>query len=220
MLMTMVQLDEAQLKEAVALLTGVRQGVPKAASRAINKTADSARTKIVRRTAEEIALGPQELRQRNIRLTRATYGRLLAHLLISGRRIPLIRFGAAQVRHGVTYRIRRSGGREEIPSAFLPILAEGHRGVFVRTGPFRLGRRIHRGRGPGAGMAGLVRPRLPITERYGPSVPQVVSNIPEFAQDILEATIAESLERNFNTQIQLVLEGRVSPETEAETSGD
>lgn len=201
-----VELDEGRRRELEELLAHLPRGLEQALTRAINKVAVAARTRIVRRIVQEVHLTATELRRRNVRLLRATWRRLAAIVSISGRRIPLRRWGARQTRRGVSYAIRR-GGRRVLEQAFLARIRSGHVGVMLRTGQPRLGRRLRR-RGRGAGIAGLVRPRLPIAERYGPSAPAVAEGIEELARDTLEREIGARLDAEVRVQVGLVLQRR------------
>ena len=55
-----------------------------------------------------------------------------------GKGIALASFGARQTRRGVTYRLKKAGGRNLVKGAFLATMRSGHRGVFVRKGKARL----------------------------------------------------------------------------------
>lgn len=205
-----VVVDEAKAARLADELADVPNGLPRVITRAVNKVGVAARTKIVRTISSEINVKQAELKRRNVDLRKANYDTLTATILVGGRRIPLIHFKAFQTRRGVTYAIRR-GQRKLIPTAFkesagTPVkMPSGHRGVFIRTGAPVIGRRLRR-RGPGRGMAGLVRPRLPIAERFGPSVPEEMRNIAELSENVLDTEISENLEREIDTQAGLVLE--------------
>jgi len=126
-----IGIPEAKLAEVTAMLDDVKNGSQQVISRAINKVATAARTQIVRRIVEEVNLKSAEVRDRNVSLTKANYSRLEAMIRISGRRIPLLRWGARQTAKGVSYAIRR-GGRQTAPGSFMATMPSGHRGVFVR----------------------------------------------------------------------------------------
>lgn len=132
-----VQADRAQLAVLKTLLAEVPRGVPRVLSRAINKVGVAARTRIVRRVAQEINVKVGELKKRNILLHKATQKRLAGTVEITGFRIPLLHFAGAQTRRGVGYRIRR-GQRRVLAGAFKesggkPVqMKSGHRGVFIR----------------------------------------------------------------------------------------
>jgi hypothetical protein len=205
---TDILLDQQQIDHVTRELAEIPFGVEKALSRSINKIGVAARKRVMDMVIEQINVRLMDLRQKNIKLTRASYSKLYAVLTVLGRRIPLSRFAARQTKQGVSYAIRRGGARTTIPHAFLATFASGHRAVALRTGEPRVGRRLRGGRGPGSGMAGLVRPRLPITERYGPSVPQVVEDAQEFASGEFQRLMQEKLAEDVLVQIDLLLKGQ------------
>ena len=200
-----IGIPEAKLAEINAMLDGVPMGFQRALSRAINKVGVAARTQVLRMIVKEINVTQTELRDKNIRFRRASFDKLFAILEVKGNRIPLIKFGARRTNKGASYAIRR-GQRTVAPHSFLQTMKSGHRGVYLRTGEPTLGRRLRRGRGPGSGMAGLVRPRFPITELAGPSVPQVVIDAEEFANGTFERLMGEKLESETDVQVGLILE--------------
>ncbi len=126
-----VEVDQAQLAAIEAELAQIANGVPNVLTRALNKVGTAARTQIVRGISREVNLTAGELRNRNVSLYKANYGRLAASIIVSGRRIPLKRWGARQTRRGVSYAIRR-GSRQTMPQAFLATMKSGHVGAFVR----------------------------------------------------------------------------------------
>lgn len=140
--------------------------VRKVIKRALDKTAVWARTRVIDFVQEDLALNRTSIRKA-IRIRKAHYdvGRLVARLVMSGKRIPLIKFGARQLKKGVSYRIGREGGRGFAPHLFLATVwnktksgdYSGHQGVFGRKG----------------------KDRLPIVQRKGPSIGHVVVNAVE-----------------------------------------
>ena len=184
-----IKVDRRQIRQVQKLLAAVPRGWPKVASRAINRTATRARTRVVRAISSEVKIRQADVRKQ-IRVRRASYSRLEAHLVIWGRRIPLIRFGARQTRRGVTYQIGKAGGRKLIEHAFITTMPSGHHGVFIRG----------RGQGPG----GMVR-RLPIFERLGPSVPGIYDGAANLARRMMGETQTD-LHDELNTQVKVILE--------------
>ena len=212
----------AQVAEAVA---EVPRGLSKVLSRAINKVAVKARTQMLKMITGEINVKRKDLRDHNLKLRRASYDKLYARLTITGARIPVFHFKSRQTKRGVSYAIRK-GLRKKIPTAFqeskgTPIVMPnrgkpsaggfaGHRGVFVRSGAWRVGRtlapRTNRRRGTVKGMAGLVRPRLPIRELLGPSIPEVVRTARQFASKTYHRLMDGLLAAEVDTQVEVLLE--------------
>ena len=108
--MLTIQADEAKIERVKRILGAFPRKAPMVMARAINKITVGARAEIVRGIAAEIAVKQSELRARNVRVSKASYTRWSARVRVTGRRIPLKKFGARQTRRGVTYRIRKGGG--------------------------------------------------------------------------------------------------------------
>lgn len=186
-----IQVDERELKATERMLADYPKVWPKAARRAVNKTGTTIRTRIRRRLAKAVAVTQKAIAP-GLQLIRATAQRLSSTVRLTGKRIPLLAFGARQVRSGVTYRIARAGGRKRLLHAFINAMPRtGHRGVFMRG----------------------TNKRLPIYERFGPSLPAVYQ---EAANDIDRQTrldAAALLSKHLNHEVQWELSksaGRLS----------
>lgn len=202
-----IWLDEAQLADIRRELGDCEGQMPAVLARAVNKVGVAARTKIIRAVTGEVNLKASDVRQKNVSLSKASYRDPTARIHISGRRVPLKSWGARQIGRGVSYAITR-GGRKTVLHAFGATMKSGHLGIFIRSGQPKVGQRLRRGRGPGRGMTGLVRPRLPIRELFGPSVPEVVRGLAELSANVLDQQIREGLDKEITTQIGLVLSRR------------
>ncbi|NLF29728.1 MAG: hypothetical protein GX591_02435 [Planctomycetes bacterium] len=203
-----VKSTATQLAALQAELAGIPQGAERVMTRSINKVAVSARTEIVRRVAGEITLTQTELRRRNVELRRANFRVLVARILITGARVPLARFGATRTPRGLRYRIRRGEGLKLDPAGFTAVMPSGHTGAFHRR-PGQWTRTTRRKRwqgrwGQDPATAGRA-PRLPLDELYGPSVPALVEDLPEFAEAAYERHLGDQLDEEIHTQVGLVL---------------
>jgi hypothetical protein len=157
---------EIDTREVQALLQSLqREKIPVAVSRALNKTAGSAKSVAVREMARNIGIAQKEIRP-EVQFRKATRFCCDAVLLVAkAKRLPLIKSDprAKQGKVGVSY--RGGGGlKRSIAHAFIATMPSGHRGVYVRK--------------PGAG-------RLPIRELCGPSLAYV------FQQPAIQSLIAE-----------------------------
>lgn len=177
------RVDETDLARAEALLAFIPKGLKKAVSRALNKTAVAARTKIVRRIAAETSIIQRNIR-RAVTLRRASYRKWQAIIRIGGRPLPLIWFRARQTRAGVTFQLRKAEGRKTAEHAFIARMPSGWRGVYRRVG----------------------RRRLPIRQLFGPSVGEAFAGAPVVASQIVDET-GFKLRDELNTQIGLLLRG-------------
>jgi len=163
-------------------LLEIGQDAPKAATRAVNRTLSTVKTATVRGLVAAVGLRNKDVTPA-IAIKRATFSNQIGTLTVTGKRIPLIAFGARQTKAGVTYRL--PSGRGLIPSGFLATMKSGHRGVFARRG----------------------KPRLPIVEQFGPSLPHamVAGGLLAKMQALGDAT----LEKNMLHEIDWVTQQRV-----------
>jgi len=179
-----VQIDKRQMAAAQGMLRAVPKGWPRVASRALNKVATWARSRVVKGLAAELGLRQSYIRKKHTRLRRATWRHLGAAVRVEGRkRIRLIEFHARQTARGVSYRIGKGGGRKRIAHAFIATMPGGHTGVYVRTGA----------------------KRLPIAERFGPSVMQVFEKGMDAGREIV-AQSHTRLGMEIDRQVGVLLE--------------
>ena len=227
-----IQIDEASLKEAERILRGIPGGFNRVFVRALNRGIDQAFTRYKRAIAEATTLSPTAV-GKSMTKKRATASSLRALLSADPVRFPLGSFEAKQTKLsksirkkiargvasrfgaglGVRYRIGRT--QKMIEGAFLATVtgkkggagsdltmssaarraewqAEGktaaeirkmsHRGVFKRYGASR----------------------LPIAEKFGPSIWRVIVNEPGL-KDALPAAVAVDLNKLVNDQVGVEL---------------
>lgn len=148
-----------------------RNAVPRAAARALNRTADQVQSAAVKEIAAETGLLQKDVRAVLTRI-RATWDKLTAVVISSGRAANLIRFGARQTRAGVS--ANAWGKRKVYPHTFI---ANQGRTVFVRRGAAR----------------------LPIRPVFGPSIPREMAR--EKVAALLKRTAAERWPINFKSEL-------------------
>ncbi|HEV8642168.1 MAG TPA: phage tail protein [Methylomirabilota bacterium] len=177
---------------------------PRAVARAMNRTIATVKTAAVRASAAVLTLPQKDVRPAFFE-SRATSTRLEADLRASGKRIPLIAFGARGPEpsrgrgRGVTYRLPGGRGRGTVPSGFIATMRSGHRGVFKRTSNLYPPAR----RGPKPNRAWL-----PIRELFGPSIPRVLLEGRE--GDALRTLAAEALVTNLEHEVAFLVERRAA----------
>ena len=188
---TTVRVETVELRNRLQGL-GARTRV--AESRALNRTIQQVQTVAVRAGAADTGLPQRRVRQ-GMSIQRATTAELRATLTVSGRRIPIIDFGARQTRSGVTYRLP-GGGRTLAPGGFLATMMSGHTGAWRRH-PLP-STRWSRGR------PRTWTPNLGIVELRGPSLARV------FERKIAGALTTEApvfLEKHLLHEISVVERG-------------
>ncbi len=191
-----VVVNRGQIQALRRLLREIPRDVPKVINRALNKVAKSTHVKILRKISGEYAVSQRVLKEKNVFLTRSNYKNLRAIIKIKGRRISLLAFKAKQLKKGVSYKIKKKGGRKTVygfmesppgsgKATVMPNpIGPGHRGVFKRRG----------------------RKRKPIVELFGPSIPAAFQNIQEFTAGTLEKEIGNKLGKELMVQAGLMLQ--------------
>ena len=191
----------ADLKSVELALVRVKNGVPRAATRAINRTLTTVSTAAAREIAADIGGVPVTEVKKALALTKARFTSLRGLITITGRRIPLIALrpsGPEPSRgrgQGVSYSL--GGSRRRIREAFITTLRSGHRGVFKRLLPSERKSR------------GAWSKNLPIRELLGPSIPRVAgkATIRSLLRTLGMATYA----RNLQHEVQFLVRTRDLP---------
>ncbi|CAI2936143.1 phage tail protein [Aminobacter niigataensis] len=136
----------------------------KAASRAMRRVADMARSRIVKRSAERVDI-PQA-RVRALTTAHMNAGGRTAEVVMRSGWIPLFKLGATQTAKGVRVKMRGS-----FRSAFIAKMGSGHAGVFRREG----------------------KDRLPIRELFGPNPAHDITNNDQVYVQVLAEVIESHL---------------------------
>nr|WP_294565005.1 phage tail protein [uncultured Rhodopila sp.] len=194
-----LSIDGAVLASVTDQLAQIPGGFQRAAARSVNLVTRKVNTRVLRSVSGEINVSQAELRRRNVSVRQADLQTLQGAVNITGRRIPLYRFGARQTRLGVTYGIRRGGSRTTMLHAFIATMPSGHIGVFFRK------------KGAKTREIGQRSTALPIQEPFGPSVPVVVENAEDLTQEALDQTAGAELEAELLRQADLIAQGKALP---------
>jgi hypothetical protein len=157
-------------------------------ARALNHTAAKAQTAANKTIREVYNIKARDVR-RAMRMVRARPNYPQARIDITGAPLPLLAFGARQLRTGVSVAVKK-GERKKVQRAFVQTMPSGHKGVFARGGYERgkFGFRTQR-----------VTPKgndLPITELTGPAVPMTLSN------EAVMRAIAQGMETHFAKRLE------------------
>lgn len=138
---------------AEALLQQYPARVTRATMRALNRALTSGHAELARLVSKDMGLKVGDVKAA-IKSTEATTSRLEVKLAASAKRMPLSKFGARQTKKGVSYNLGAGGGgRKVLAHAFLATVGSGHVGVFTRK----------------------TKARLPIDQKYGPSIGGVLA---------------------------------------------
>ncbi len=162
MLTPTIQIDPKDLKMLENQFKEFPRTIPTILSRAINRIATMANTRVKRGVAAEVNL-QQNIIGRYITLYRAAKTRLEARLKLSGWRIPAAKFKGRRLVKGASYQIRRGAARKKLiykktDPIFWGIMESGHEGIFTRPAGKR--GKIHELLGPSISTAWSKTPKL------------------------------------------------------------
>lgn len=220
--------NKEQFAEYARLLSGVKNGFERAATRSLNRSARSAQSALVKDVTEEINLTQKDARQ-GFKLNLANFKKLEAKVSVSRKPIPLFDFGATpkdpyaylpkkgeggkkskRRRKGVRVKVRRHGKTEMLSGAFVARMASGHLGIFERANLSGRKRKRPTVRKKRRKFGKRFTTELPIVERFGPTVFGVVTGV----QGLLDRRVAEAAQnvaKLMADQVDLMLRGQTIP---------
>lgn len=173
--------DKKKMEMAQAMLSGIKNGFPKAVSRAINRTATTTNVQASKLIKKEYTIkgGTKGT------VTKATTSMLAGNINFKGRPRLLRNFSMGITKKGITARVKRSSGRRLIPRTFIrPLVGSNVPGVLQRK----------------KGAA-----RYPIEVLHGPSLPQMAGNVN--VQPEVEKFIQEKMDERLNHEVDALLKG-------------
>lgn len=174
----MIVTAKLDIDGALRKLGATRIGTTEAITRALNKTAITARADAAR-SIRDAGYGIKVSSVKGaISIRRASNQDLKAIVTATGNPIPLINYGARQTSKGVSVNVKN--GRKVIAHAFIATMASGHKGVFARQGKTHK-KVMRRGKSYWSG--------LPVDELFGPSIPTAFAN--GAVQDAVKTAIEE-----------------------------
>jgi len=182
----MIEFSADRINRAIAALSHIPGAAPQAIANAINRASETARTEAARKVRELYYIKHGDVIS-TINIKKATPSDLAAAVISRGSPIALTKFQVTprQPQPGrrtpVIARVKRGGGGP-VASAFVARMASGHVGVFNRVG----------------------QSRFPLTQRYGPSVPQTLGS-PTVNQWV-EQKATEKLDERLDHEINRILE--------------
>jgi len=180
-----IELTLEQMERAERVLAKVPGAAPRAMANAINRAAETARTEAARKVRETYYVRHQDVIQ-TIKIYKATPSDLHAIVISRGHLFPLTKFRVTprqpqpRRKRPIVVRVKRGAGGT-VEKAFVARMPSGHLGVFHRAG----------------------KPRLPIIERFGPSVPQMLES--EDVRRWVEEKAAERLDDRLEHEIRRFL---------------
>lgn len=175
------------LDRATKLLAGIPGGVEKAASSSISRAATSGTAAVAREVHKEYALGTSDFKKytKSSQRIQKSGDEISVGLSFRGFHIPLIRFNAKITSSGL-YRVqvKRNAAGETFRHVFRATMSSGHIGLFERYGTSR----------------------LPIKQKFGPSVPQMMGANPELANTVGD-NVRKVFEERMEHEVTALLNG-------------
>lgn len=201
-----IKINEADLQRVQDML-GEIKGLPeRVAVRALNKTLTGVKTDASAEIRAVITAKKAAVDE-TFKISKASTGNMKASISSTGKPLALIDYSARQTTKGVSVQVRKDRSRKIVPGAFIATMKSGHTGVFWRewhgnkgklnkteTAISRSGYVWNSKTGRFIPIAALPREyRLKIKERYGPRVPDIMSNEP-----VMKAILAKAGDRLHN----------------------
>lgn len=202
-----IEINKDQLAQVEALLSGIKGGISTALMRALNKTVTGCVTDTAKAVYSEVNLTQSRIKK-DIGSKKATKLILSASVYSKGKKIELIEFGARQVKQGVSFQVKRSGGRSTMHYGFIGTgESTGKKHVMRREGAM-----VGKGKPIGVPRAGYLwtfpgrwadRYRADTRIKYGPSVPDIMGKS-EIFKDI-EAKATARLTANIDHEAEYLI---------------
>jgi len=169
-----IKIDESDLQRVTDMLGGIK-GLPERVTvRALNKTLTGVKTDS---SAEirTVVTAKKAAVDETFKIQKASTGNMTASISSTGKPLALIDYSSWQTKKGVSVQVRKDHTRKIVPGAFIATMKSGHEGVFWREwhgGTKKpVDQKMVYGKLP-------KKYRLPMKERYGPRVPDIMSNDP------------------------------------------
>lgn len=199
-----IKMNETDRLNVEKMLSGLKGMGNRVTMRAVNKTLSGVRTDAsaairVEVTAKKAAVDD------TFKISKASEANLSAYIASTGKPLALIDYSSRQTNKGVSVQVRKDRTRKVIPGTFIASMKSGHKGVFWRRWHETSGSRKINKTDRAIMRSGYVwsanlnryvsmawlpkKYRLPIEERYGPRVPDIMSNDPVMKSILAKADV-------------------------------
>lgn len=184
------EMDRLAVEKMLAGLKGVGTRVT---VRAVNKTLSGVKTDASAAIRAEVTAKKAAVDD-TFKISKASEANPSAYIASTGKPLALIDYSARQTNKGVSVQVRKDHTRKVVPGTFIDAMKSGHKGVFWRKWHETSGSQKSSKSDRAIMRSGFVwsaklkryisiawlpkKYRLPIEERYGPRVPDIMSNDP------------------------------------------
>ncbi len=188
--------DMARVKKSLA---GIPGAVERVGMRTINDGLAGMKTDASTEIRSVITLSKSAV-DATFKTVKASVTNLSGLFASIGKPVPLIEYGARQTKTGVSVQVKRNNPRSVIVGTFIATMKTGHKGVFWRVWHERarkpVKKRLPYGKLP-------VKYRLPIEQKYGPRVPDILENEPVMDAVLKKADdrIHKNIDRELNFEL-------------------
>lgn len=175
------------LDHATRLLAGIPGGVQKAAESALSRAATSGRASAAREVGKDYTLKTSDFKKytKSSQHIQKSGNEISVGLSFHGYHVPLIRFNAKITSAGLyKVQVKRNSAGDTLRHVFRATMASGHIGLFERYSTRS----------------------LPIKQKMGPSVPQMMGANPNLANSVGE-NVRKVFEERMEHEITAVLNG-------------
>lgn len=188
--------DRAKIQD---MFSGMKTIGEKVLSRSLNKTLTGVRTD-ASTEIRKVLNAKQAAVNETFSLNKATTKKLIASIVSTGKPLGLIDFvGTTQKVKGVSVLVTKGGKRKIIPGTFIATIKDGHKGVF-----WRKWHRTKKPKNPKIRYGSLSgKFRLPMSERFGPRVPDILSN--DSVMDTVLKKAGDRLHTNIGSELNYEL---------------
>lgn len=175
------------LDRATKLLAGFAGGVERAAESALKRAGTSGRAAAAREVGKQYYLKSSDFKKytKSNQHVMRSGNEITVTLNFRGYHVPLIRFKSSLTSGGlIRSQVKKSSSGEILRHVFQAEMSSGHVGLFERAGSAR----------------------LPIVQKFGPSVPQMMGANTELAQEVGK-DIEKAFEERMEHEVDAILNG-------------
>jgi hypothetical protein len=196
-----MKINETDMARVKAMLGGLTGAGTRVTVRATNKTLAGVKTDASSAIREEVTAKKAAV-DKTFKTVKATEANPTAWIASTGIPVPLIDYSARQTTKGVSVQVKKSSARKVVPGTFITSMKTGHKGVFWRKWHSGAKGKLNKTESAISrsgwiwsaklrrwlSIAWLPREyRLPIKERTGPRVPDIMGNEPVMRRILAQA---------------------------------
>lgn len=202
-----IKIDEADLTKVKKAFSDMQKIGARVTMRSLNKTLSGVKTDSSKSIREEITAKKAAVDE-TFKISKASVDKPSAWIASTGKPLALIDFSTSKTQKGISVRVRKDRPRKIIPGTFITKMKSGHEGVFWRKWHDSKSTKRRKGMPPAFLRKSMARQgyfynsktrcfvpagilpkayRLPIKERFGPRVPDIMGNEPVMKKILSQA---------------------------------